>query len=165
MCTSPRVQNIYALPRGLGAIVTYLLNVLYHKIQFQQSLVLHLGVHCVCRQRCISVLLVVYTFASTCTVQIHRKEKFLVAALVMTVLIHIHLHVHSCTIAIPRTLYLYPVQTCSHVLLSTADKVSFLDLLRRPTLSSQARKSIAKKINEKCKKMSICPHCGATNGE
>ena len=28
-----------------------------------------------------------------------------------------------------------------------------------------ARKSIAKKINEKCKKISVCPHCGASNGE
>ena len=31
-------------------------------------------------------------------------------------------------------------------------------------MSSLARKNIAKKINEKCKKVLLCPRCGAING-
>jgi len=56
------------------------------------------------------------------------------------------------------------LQTCSHVLLPATDRQVFLDMLKRPTLSSLARKGIAKKINEKWKKTATCPYCGATNG-
>jgi len=55
-------------------------------------------------------------------------------------------------------------KTCSHVLLPASDHYAFLEVLRRPSLSSLARRSIAKKINDKCKKVAVCPHCGATNG-
>jgi DNA-directed RNA polymerase III subunit RPC1 len=55
-------------------------------------------------------------------------------------------------------------KTCSWVLLSPGDRQAFLDLLKRPTLSATARKAIAKKINEKCRKLSSCPHCSAANG-
>ena len=40
----------------------------------------------------------------------------------------------------------------------------FIDHLRRPAISSLARKNIAKKINEKCKKVLLCPKCGGING-
>lgn len=55
-------------------------------------------------------------------------------------------------------------KTCSRVLLHGTERQAFLDLLKRPTLSSLAKKGIAKKINDKCKKVSSCPHCGALNG-
>ena len=32
-------------------------------------------------------------------------------------------------------------------------------------LSTLARKSLAKKINEKCRKVLYCPFCGGVNGE
>ena len=51
------------------------------------------------------------------------------------------------------------------MLLSATERQSFIELLRRPNLSALARKSINKKINEKCKKVSKCPHCGSVNGE
>jgi DNA-directed RNA polymerase III subunit RPC1 len=56
-------------------------------------------------------------------------------------------------------------KTCSRVLLSPVDRQVFLDLLKRPALSAQARKAIAKKINEKCRKVSSCHHCSASNGQ
>eukprot|EP00731_Ephydatia_muelleri_P022715 Em0015g298a len=55
-------------------------------------------------------------------------------------------------------------KTCSRALLQGTERQAFLDLLKRPTLSSLAKKGIAKKINDKCKKASSCPHCGALNG-
>ncbi len=51
------------------------------------------------------------------------------------------------------------------MLLSDADKQSFIELLRRPNLSSLARKIINKKINDKCKKCTKCHFCSAVNGE
>ncbi len=51
------------------------------------------------------------------------------------------------------------------MLLSVDDRQSFLELLRRPNLSSLARKIIHKKINDKCKKVSKCPRCEGVNGE
>ena len=50
------------------------------------------------------------------------------------------------------------------MLLSASDREAFCALLRRPSLSSLARRSLSKKINDKCKKAASCPHCGATNG-
>lgn len=50
------------------------------------------------------------------------------------------------------------------MLLPASDHYAFLEVLHRPSLSSLARRSIAKKINDKCKKVAVCPHCGATNG-
>ena len=58
-----------------------------------------------------------------------------------------------------------PLQTCSRILLRAADKRTFLQALRRPTLSVQARKAIAKKINDKCRKLTVCTHCRGLNGE
>lgn len=55
-------------------------------------------------------------------------------------------------------------KTCSRVLLSSSDHGAFLELMDRPGLSSLARKALRKKINDKCKKSSICPHCRALNG-
>lgn len=56
------------------------------------------------------------------------------------------------------------LKTCSRVMLIGDERKKFIDLLRRPNLSSLARKAIAKKISEKCKKVVVCPHCGGING-
>ena len=50
------------------------------------------------------------------------------------------------------------------MLLSANDREAFCALLHRPSLSSLARRSLSKKINDKCKKVAVCSHCGATNG-
>jgi DNA-directed RNA polymerase III subunit RPC1 len=50
------------------------------------------------------------------------------------------------------------------VLLSDQDRLSFTNLLKRSSISALARKSIVKKINEKCKKISKCHSCNAING-
>lgn len=57
------------------------------------------------------------------------------------------------------------VQACSRVLLTGEVREKFLDALRRPSLSALARKSIAKQINEKARKVTKCPYCEAVNGE
>lgn len=55
-------------------------------------------------------------------------------------------------------------KTCSRVLLNGKERAPFLASLRRPTLSALARKSLAKKMNEKCRKVLFCPFCGSVNG-
>jgi hypothetical protein len=56
-------------------------------------------------------------------------------------------------------------QCCSRVLLPPDDRRSNLEALRRPALSTLARKGILKKVNTKCRKMSQCPYCEELNGE
>ncbi|CAH1249658.1 POLR2A [Branchiostoma lanceolatum] len=55
-------------------------------------------------------------------------------------------------------------KSCSRVLLGKDDRKTFTDTLRRPNLSYLQRKGLKKKINEKCRKVSYCSHCGALNG-
>eukprot|EP00058_Branchiostoma_floridae_P019925 XP_002605415.1 hypothetical protein BRAFLDRAFT_74232 [Branchiostoma floridae] len=55
-------------------------------------------------------------------------------------------------------------KSCSRVLLGKDDRKTFSDTLRRPNLSYLQRKGLKKKINEKCRKVSYCSHCGALNG-
>ncbi|XP_035660991.1 DNA-directed RNA polymerase III subunit RPC1-like [Branchiostoma floridae] len=55
-------------------------------------------------------------------------------------------------------------KSCSRVLLGKDDRKMFTDTLRRPNLSYLQRKGLKKKINEKCRKVSYCSHCGALNG-
>lgn len=57
------------------------------------------------------------------------------------------------------------LQTCARVLLPPQEKKQFLDQLSRPGVSALTRKSIKKKIVEKCKKISHCPYCEALNGK
>lgn len=54
-------------------------------------------------------------------------------------------------------------KTCSRILLPPDVRQTFLDSFKRPMTYLQ-RKSAKKKVWEKCKKVSICPYCAATNG-
>ncbi|XP_071808638.1 DNA-directed RNA polymerase III subunit RPC1-like isoform X1 [Asterias amurensis] len=54
---------------------------------------------------------------------------------------------------------------CGSCLLSQAERQTFLDALRRPTLTYLQRKGLRKKINEKCRKQQICLKCGMFNGQ
>jgi len=53
---------------------------------------------------------------------------------------------------------------CSRVLLDSKTREQFIISLRRSNLGYLAKKNLRKKIVEKCRKVSICPYCGAFNG-
>ncbi|RDD41425.1 DNA-directed RNA polymerase III subunit RPC1 [Trichoplax sp. H2] len=53
---------------------------------------------------------------------------------------------------------------CSRVLLSPADYDQNLQIATRTRLGLQSRKALQKKVHEKCRKMAVCPSCGAING-
>ncbi|EDO36291.1 predicted protein [Nematostella vectensis] len=55
-------------------------------------------------------------------------------------------------------------KNCCRVLLPPAEKKQFLDTLKKPNISSLAKKGMKKKIVEKCKKISHCPYCEDLNG-
>lgn len=42
--------------------------------------------------------------------------------------------------------------------------MSYYTKVRNPNLTYLARKSLRKQIQDKCKKVSLCPHCGDING-
>ncbi|XP_021363401.1 DNA-directed RNA polymerase III subunit RPC1-like isoform X1 [Mizuhopecten yessoensis] len=52
---------------------------------------------------------------------------------------------------------------CSEILLQSEVKTNFLESIKRPLTYLQS-KAMKKKIYEKCRKVSICPSCGAYNG-
>ncbi|CAM9945793.1 unnamed protein product, partial [Phaeothamnion confervicola] len=54
-------------------------------------------------------------------------------------------------------------KTCSRVLLPQALRITFLHKMRAAWADSLRRASIFKKIADKCKKATRCPHCGAAN--
>ncbi|XP_045213702.1 DNA-directed RNA polymerase III subunit RPC1-like isoform X1 [Mercenaria mercenaria] len=54
-------------------------------------------------------------------------------------------------------------KACSRVLLPTDVRKTFLESFKRPMTYLQ-RKSAKKKVWERCKKVSVCPYCAATNG-
>ncbi|KAI1001224.1 DNA-directed RNA polymerase III subunit [Podosphaera aphanis] len=54
---------------------------------------------------------------------------------------------------------------CARVLLTEAERKSFLKELRRPGIDNLKRTQICKKINEQCRKARHCPWCGAVNGQ
>ncbi|KAK8379693.1 hypothetical protein O3P69_019586 [Scylla paramamosain] len=54
-------------------------------------------------------------------------------------------------------------KTCSHVLLKPKDKPGMCEQAKRITSYLQ-KKALYKRVNELCKKVSLCPNCGATNG-
>ncbi|KAI9497890.1 hypothetical protein BDB00DRAFT_755731 [Zychaea mexicana] len=54
--------------------------------------------------------------------------------------------------------------TCSRVMLEEPERRSFLRRLRAPGLDNLQRMKIVKMINERCKKISYCPHCSSVNG-
>ncbi|CAG9763359.1 unnamed protein product [Ceutorhynchus assimilis] len=53
---------------------------------------------------------------------------------------------------------------CAHVLLEESDKNQYRLKLSNPNLSYMTKKSIRKKIVDKCKKIVKCPYCKSTNG-
>lgn len=53
---------------------------------------------------------------------------------------------------------------CAHVLLDDNDKEQFRRRLTNPDLSYMIKKSIRKKITEKCKKINKCRNCNDING-
>ncbi|KAI8635919.1 hypothetical protein BD408DRAFT_426964 [Parasitella parasitica] len=55
-------------------------------------------------------------------------------------------------------------KTCSLVMLDEADRRMYLRRLRAPGLDNLQRNRIIKQINDKCKKVTYCPHCNAVNG-
>jgi len=76
------------------------------------------------------------------------------------------LHIMNVNSHAVLPLFLLPslYQTCSRVLLHPQDKELLRVQLLRPGLSALARKGLAKKINEKCRKIQFCPYCGRFNG-
>ncbi|KAJ2903009.1 DNA-directed RNA polymerase III subunit RPC1 [Zalerion maritima] len=56
-------------------------------------------------------------------------------------------------------------KTCSRVLLDEEQRNGFLHALRQPGIDNLKRSVIKKKINEACRKVKECMHCGAINGQ
>ncbi|KAJ2504110.1 DNA-directed RNA polymerase III subunit C1 (rpo31), partial [Coemansia sp. RSA 2052] len=55
-------------------------------------------------------------------------------------------------------------KTCSRVMLEEADRRSSLKKLRSPGIDGLQTRALVKGVNDRCKKVTYCPHCGATNG-
>jgi len=55
-------------------------------------------------------------------------------------------------------------KSCSSVLLNDKLRAVFGSKLKKPNLPYLTKKNLRKEILEKCKKVSICPHCNAKNG-
>ncbi|XP_050312133.1 DNA-directed RNA polymerase III subunit RPC1 [Anthonomus grandis grandis] len=53
---------------------------------------------------------------------------------------------------------------CSHVLMEDSEKSQYRFRLSNPNLSYMTKKIIRKKIIDKCKKITKCPHCKTVNG-
>lgn len=56
------------------------------------------------------------------------------------------------------------VQTCARILLTPAERATYLTRFRRPGLESLQRQSALKAVINQCKKCVICPYCGQANG-
>ena len=56
------------------------------------------------------------------------------------------------------------IQKCSRILMSPEDYDQYLQKATRSRLGLQARKALQKKVHERCRKMAVCPNCGAING-
>ncbi|KAJ1989575.1 DNA-directed RNA polymerase III subunit C1 (rpo31) [Coemansia spiralis] len=55
-------------------------------------------------------------------------------------------------------------KSCSRVMLEETDRRSFLRRLRAPGIDGLQTRALVKSVNDRCKKVTYCPHCGATNG-
>ncbi|KAJ2559006.1 DNA-directed RNA polymerase III subunit C1 (rpo31) [Coemansia sp. RSA 1933] len=55
-------------------------------------------------------------------------------------------------------------KACSRVMLAESDRRSFLRRLRSPGIDGLQTRALVKAINDRCKKVTYCPHCGETNG-
>ncbi|KAF3423619.1 hypothetical protein E2986_12478 [Frieseomelitta varia] len=71
-----------------------------------------------------------------------------------------HVGYFKCIIGILQTI----CKNCSHVLLSKADKRNYLAKVLNPNLGYLVRKALRKQILDKTKKVTVCQHCGALNG-
>lgn len=66
------------------------------------------------------------------------------------------------SVLIVKFFFGYP-QFCAHVLLKPKDKLSLCEQSKRLSSYLQ-KKALYKRVNELCKKMSLCPYCSARNG-
>ncbi|XP_076459285.1 DNA-directed RNA polymerase III subunit RPC1-like [Babylonia areolata] len=55
-------------------------------------------------------------------------------------------------------------KNCSAILLHERTKQAFKETLKKPGMSYLQKKSLRKKIYDQCRKVSLCPKCGAYNG-
>jgi DNA-directed RNA polymerase III subunit RPC1 len=55
-------------------------------------------------------------------------------------------------------------KSCAVVLLNDADKIKVLQRMRNPKTDVLARSGMFKATIDKCKKVKVCPRCGAANG-
>lgn len=55
-------------------------------------------------------------------------------------------------------------KSCSRVLLPEEERRSFLAKMRYPLLDGLQKKSLVKRIHDRCRKTTICPYCNAFNG-
>ncbi|KAJ2401988.1 DNA-directed RNA polymerase III subunit C1 (rpo31) [Coemansia sp. RSA 2559] len=55
-------------------------------------------------------------------------------------------------------------KSCSRVMLAESERRSFLKRLRSPGIDGLQTRALVKNINDRCKKVTYCPHCGETNG-
>jgi len=53
---------------------------------------------------------------------------------------------------------------CARVMVMGDDRAAFLRKMRNPRTEVLQRAAQLKKLNEKCKRTKICPHCGEANG-
>jgi DNA-directed RNA polymerase III subunit RPC1 len=56
-------------------------------------------------------------------------------------------------------------KTCSRVLLSSSDRVKYSKLMRVPSADPLRKTRYRKAITDACKKIALCPFCGAHNGQ
>ncbi|KAJ2703227.1 DNA-directed RNA polymerase III subunit C1 (rpo31) [Coemansia sp. IMI 203386] len=55
-------------------------------------------------------------------------------------------------------------KSCSRVMLEESDRRTYLRKMRTPGIDGLQARGLVKAVNERCKKVTYCPHCGATNG-
>ncbi|KAJ1735308.1 DNA-directed RNA polymerase III subunit C1 (rpo31) [Coemansia sp. Benny D160-2] len=55
-------------------------------------------------------------------------------------------------------------KSCSRVMLEETDRRAFLKKLRAPGIDGLQTRALVKAVNDRCKKVTYCPHCGGTNG-
>lgn len=55
-------------------------------------------------------------------------------------------------------------KSCSRVLLSYDDRLSFLKKAKNSNMDALARSAMFKRVSELCKRASTCPYCGFSNG-
>ncbi|KAI7834506.1 hypothetical protein BX661DRAFT_195141 [Kickxella alabastrina] len=55
-------------------------------------------------------------------------------------------------------------KSCSRVMLEEGDRRNTLRRMRMPGIDGLQTRALVKGVNDRCKKVTYCPHCGATNG-